>query len=419
MLTRTSFCKMTRLSDDRNGAADRASRRRGRLRSSACFGVLLLALGAAAADDDALRSASRLLAAGNATQAVEQLRAFVAANPQSADGHRLLGIAYALSPQRTLALETLRRAVELAPGDPRNRLSFAQALARFGENGQAREQYAQALAIDGSLAAAHEGLALLLAMDGDLESAAAGFSQALKLVSAPADRARLLYLLGKAQSQLGRTEQATASLREATELAPAFGQAYLELARLLAERQEPEGAEHVFVRAAELLPESAEAHRLLGQFHLRARRAESAIAPLREAIEIDPNDRAAALALGRALRASGQVEEARRLMAALAAKNEDRALTDAEIAAAGALNNEGVEFEKEQRYEEALDKYREAIAMAPADVRFRRNAGLVLSRLGRWEEAKVELREVLRLEPGDSTATQALYTVLERAPDPQ
>ena len=80
---------------------------------------------------------------------------------------------------------------------------------------------------------------------------------------------------------------------------------------------------------------------------------------------------------------------------------------------AGELNNEGVALEKEGKFAEALDKYRAAVAIAPKQVEFRRNAALVLCRLERWTEAIAELKRCLG-GPGDIDATRALYIALDK-----
>ena len=390
------------------------------LRSATLFlsGTLAPAvLPAAAAERDPLFEASKLLESGAAREAADTLQKYVAAHPSDADGYRLWGIALALVPRRSAALEALGRAVDLQPENPASRLALGQALARFGENERARAAFRTALELEPALGPAHEGLALLLALDGEPDAAARRFTAALEYSRAESDSARLHYLRGKARAQLGRTEAAGEDFATAVHLAPGLAPAYLEWGRILADGPETAQAESVLHKAAEMLPRNFEAQYLLGSQLLRNENAEAALDALRRANELNPNDRPAAYALGRALRAAGKTEEARRHLAGIARAGSSRAVAEADINEAGRLNNLGLDLETRGDYEGALENYEAAAAIAPENIHFQRNAALVLCRLSRWEEAKSRLREVLRAAPGDVDATKALYIALERAPD--
>ncbi len=377
----------------------------------------LLLAAAAAAEQDPLLEASALLERGAAREAAAMLQEYVAAHPSDADGYRLWGVALALVPQRSAALQALNRAVALQPENAASRLALGQALARFGENEPARAAFRTALELEPALGPAHEGLALSLAFDSELDAAERHFTAALASSRAQADSARLHYLRGKARAQLGRTETAGNDFAAAVRLAPGLAPAYLEWGRMLAGGPQTAQAESVLRKAAQLLPGNFEAQYLLGAQLLGNGKAAAALGALRRATELNPGDRPAAYALGRALRAAGKAEEARRVLAAIARAGASRAVDEADINEAGRLNNLGLDLEARGDYEAALANYEAAAAIAPENVQFRRNAALVLGRLNRWEEAKALLREVLRAAPGDVDATKALYIALEHAPD--
>jgi len=71
-----------------------------------------------------------------------------------------------------------------------------------------------------------------------------------------------------------------------------------------------------------------------------------------------------------------------------------------------ALNREATELLEAGHHEQALEKYRAAAALDPADRAIRFNIGLTLYRLGRYEEALPHLEESLGYEP---SAAQAHY----------
>lgn len=381
--------------------------------------VAVMALLAArmAADPDALAKASQAIVQGAPDSAVEVLEDYVAANPTSADGYRLLGVARSLLGQRSGALGALGRAAALAPRNPANHLALGQALAQFGEHEDAREAFQAAVSLDGELGPAHEGLALALAVAGELEQALQEFTAALGRSAGADARGRIHFLRGRALAQLERFDAAAEDFEASTELRPRFGPAYLEWGRSLTQGADPTLAESALREAATLMPDSFEAHFLYGSQLLRNSRPEAAVESLRRAAELEPSDRAAGYALGRALRAAGRSDEARRILAGLAEATSGRALEEARINEAGRLNNLGLEAEAAGDVALALRRYEEAVEIAPGNVDFQRNAALALGRLQRWREAKARLREVLRLAPGDLDATKALYIALEHAPD--
>lgn len=379
--------------------------------------VMALLAARMAADPDALAKASQAIVQGAPASAVEVLEDYVAANPASADGYRLLGVARSLLGQRSGALGALGRAAGLAPRNPANHLALGQALAQFGEHEDAREAFQAAISLDGELGPAHEGLALALAVAGELEQALKEFTAALAWSAGPDARGRIHFLRGRALAQLERFDAAAEDFEASTELRPRFGPAYLEWGRSLTQGADPTLAESALREAARLMPDNFEAHFLYGSQLLRNMRPEAAVEPLRRAAELEPADRAAGYALGRALRAAGRSDEARRILAGLAEETSGRALEEARINEAGRLNNLGLEAEAAGDVALALRRYEQAVEIAPGNIDFRRNAALALGRLQRWSEAKARLREVLRLAPGDIDATKALYIALEHAPD--
>ena len=374
---------------------------------------LALALGAA----DTLSDASEAILQGSPEEAVELLEAYLVTSPASADGHRLLGVAHSLLGQRSNALGALGRAAELEPRNPANHFALGQALAQFGEHARAQEAFRETLRLDPELGPAYEGLALSLAVQGDVEEAAERFTEALERTNEGPGRGRLHYLRGRARVQLERFPKAAEDFKASTELNPRFGPAYLEWGRLLEKGPDAARAESVLREAAALLPDDFDAQYLYGQQLLRNSRPAAAAEALRRATALKPSDRSAGYALGRALRAAGRPEEAVRVLERLSKTTSQRATNEARINEAGRINNLGLEAEAAGDFELALQRYEQAIEIAPGNVDFQRNAALALGRLGRWSEAKARLRKVLRMAPGDSDATKALYIALDHAPD--
>jgi Flp pilus assembly protein TadD len=80
------------------------------------------------------------------------------------------------------------------------------------------------------------------------------------------------------------------------------------------------------------------------------------------------------------------------------------------------LNNEGAALEKAGNLKGALEKYRDAVRLAPEHPGFRLNFGVALLRLGQWKEGLAELHEASRLDPDSPQIRTALQDALEQAP---
>ncbi len=387
------------------------------------LGLKVLALSIAAtfplpaASEDPLLSASQALAGGAAHGAVEILADFVQRHPRNADGQRLLGIALSLVDRRSAAVGALESAVDLGPDNPANHLALGQALSRFGANRRAQQAFGRALELDPALGPAHEGLALLLARQGAVEDSLPHFTSAIRLSDQPQVKARRHYLRGRAYAQVDRPAPAASDFEAAISLHSQLGPAYLELGRILADHDDPGKAIRVLQKAVKLVDESFDAHYLLGTQLLRSGAGVAAVAALQRAAELDPTSQPAAYALGRALRAAGREEEARRHLANIARAGARRAVDEADVTEAGRLNDLGLGAEAAGNLARALAHYEAAIEIVPDNVLFQRNAALLLCRLERWDEAKDRLRAVLQMAPGDIDATTALHIALDHAPD--
>jgi tetratricopeptide (TPR) repeat protein len=369
------------------------------------------------ARQDELARARRLITAQKYVDAVGILRSLVASNPKDAESQLLLGTTLALIPRRTEAIEALRRGVELRPSSAQAQLMLANALARFGESEEARVVYEKALTLDPTLVMAHANLATILAGGGSLDPAIDHFTKAISLQGDSQETARYYLLRGRALRQKELHEQSAQDFESAVRLRPNYAAAYLELGRARSDLQDEARALEAFRKAVELAPEDAETRYRLGSQYLRNGKAALAADQLRVAARLRPGDRNVLYALVRALRSSGNSQEAEPLARKMAEAAQAQALHEPDVLRAGELNNAGISLEKAGDYAGALQKYRAALEISPEEIGFRRNLALVLCRLERWKEAHSELKEVLRMAPGDADATKALYVVLEKIDD--
>jgi tetratricopeptide (TPR) repeat protein len=80
---------------------------------------------------------------------------------------------------------------------------------------------------------------------------------------------------------------------------------------------------------------------------------------------------------------------------------------------ASALNNAGLELEKQGDLTGALKDFDEAAGEDATNLIFKRNAALILCRLGKTEEAIRRLRDILDLDPDDAQTLQILSVAKE------
>ena len=317
--------------------------------------------------------ATTFLVRGEPGRAIDAARRAVAIAPGFADGHNNLGTAHFDLGQLDPAMAAYDRAIELRPG-------FAQAHANRGllHGAQGRytsalEEFTAALELRPDLSVAQRGrgralMALgreeegLLALrrayrgePGDIETIdslaralmAAGRPQeaaeilSAALASAVAPSAVLHHLLGRTLAQRRRFADAVAAYRQATELADAPAEAWIDYATLRLVARRPEEATGILRDALTHFSGNAVVHHLLGKALLEVDGGDltAALPHLERAMQLDPNN----------------------------------ALTANDLAAV---------YEHQGRLAEALELYRRAARLAPEMETARQNA----ARLGRRME---------------------------------
>lgn len=207
-------------------------------------------------------------AAPRPAEAIEELRAILAADPGLAEAHLLLGIAYRAegSTERLgEAVAELRQAIALKPSLLMARLTLARVYLDMARATRAREE---------------------------LESA---------LEEAPG-RPEILSLLGEAERRLGNARRSADLNREALESDAAFVQARYYLGLALLDLRQHAGA----IRELQLVARSGanpvEANLALGTAFLEAGRPAEALPPLQEAARLAPDNPEIHIRLARTFR---------------------------------------------------------------------------------------------------------------------
>ena len=369
-----------------------------------------------APDRDAeMERARTLVQRGSIPDAVVVLRGVATRYPNDAEVHLLLGSVLALVPSRSEAIHEVERAIELRPNYAPSYNTLGTLLARFAEYGLARQAFEKALELNPRLADAHQSLALVLAQMSEYQLAEDHVAQAIALSRGGPNAAYLHLLNGKILTAQDKNAPAANEFEAAIKIRPDYAEAYLQLAAAKSMLLDAEGSFQALRKAAQLAPRNAEAQYQLGKEYLTRGDSSQALAHLRIAYGLKPEDRGILYNYSRALRASGQGAKADAVARKLADMVQSSNRSSDNAAEIAKLTNEGVELEKRGEVGTAILRYRQALELDPLVNPVRRNLGLALCRTGRYDEGIAELREILRSDPNDAATTEALYIALDQA----
>jgi len=296
--------------------------RRGRSQGAASFASLLLLLCLALAGcgpSDPVAEIRELHAAGRFADSLEPLRGLVEVRPDDAEVHYLYGFALLRSGQPSLALWSLRKAMEHPDWLVPAALQLAAGALATGNHEEAMKAAGRILEAEPD----HLEALLLraqarVASRRDYEGALADADRALELDPDNVDALvpRALALLG-----LERAEESAVALEE---LERRFEEADLGLdstARYCAaqaifakEKGDAEAAERLFGECLERFPTSVLVVDSVIDFYDEQRRFDRPIEILREALDEVPVASAYRSALAARLRAAGEAEQAERIL---------------------------------------------------------------------------------------------------------
>jgi tetratricopeptide (TPR) repeat protein len=208
--------------------------------------------------------------------AIRELKSLLAADPQLAEGHFLLGVAYRVqgSPELTAeARAELVQAIALKPDLVPARIYLAQLYLDIGRAGSAKETLTDGL------------------------EERAGDPQ-------------LLAVLAETERQLGHPDRAIELARQLLQRDESFAQARYYLALALLDARKRDEAIVELERVVGSGPKVADPNLALGTAYLDAGRVDDAIAALGQGTTIDPSRADMRIVLARALRTKGLLDKA-------------------------------------------------------------------------------------------------------------
>ncbi len=238
---------------------------------------------------------------------------------------------------------------------------------------------------------AHVNLGIALSHLERFDEAEDHFRRAITI--APGESSPLANL-GVLLSRRNRLDEAETYLRRALERAPRDPSVLGNLAKLLDVRQQPEAALAHYDRLIARGAADAATYTARGDILSRLQRYDEALAAWQRALAFDPEPAAAFslhLSMGRATWARDRSADA-------AAVYYERAL-QIDARHPGVLADLASLRIAQARYEDAVERFQAAIALAPETAKFHAGMGYALYRLGRADAAVESLERALALDP--------------------
>uniref|UniRef100_A0A8C6QPN2 dolichyl-phosphate-mannose--protein mannosyltransferase n=1 Tax=Nannospalax galili TaxID=1026970 RepID=A0A8C6QPN2_NANGA len=200
---------------------------------------------------------------------------------------------------------------------------------------------------------------------------------------------RALFNLGNLLKSQEKTEEAIVLLKESIKYGPDFADAYSSLASLLAEEERFQEAEEIYQAGIKNCPDSSDLHNNYAVFLVDSGSPEKAVTHYQQAIQLSPSHHVAVVNLGRLYRSLGENS--------MAEEWYKRALQVARTAEV--LSPLGALYYNTGRHKEALEVYREAVALQPSQRELRLALAQVLAVMGQTKEAEKMTSRILLEEP--------------------
>lgn len=257
---------------------------------------------------DDVKRGTTALRAKNVAEAMASLEVASRRYPESADVHRVLGLAYAAAKQYEKSVAELRTASRLNPRDERSRLATADVLAASGNATAARDVLRDIIRDLPGSGEAQWQLGRIDQARGDAD-AVRSFEHAATL-PVVAGLARLHAIVGQAYHAQFNLEAAAEAYTRRVRIAPNDRDAHIDLGEVYRAQDKLDDALTEYLAAALLDPSNAKTFTMIGQVQAAAGRDAEAVVMLRRAVALDAAQLDARYGLSRALLRLGKAEEA-------------------------------------------------------------------------------------------------------------
>ena len=319
--------------------------------------------------------------------------------PQSEVGFEMLAQIHSSRGDTVLAIENLKRAVEINRSRHELNLLLGEELINNGDAEQAISYLQASLVSDPHSSIALTTLGTAFRMCGDYDRAIASLKQAIKLN--PQDILSH-FNMGVALTENGSLDGAIVSFKKALSIKPDYAAAYFCMGNAQKEKGDLEEAIESFKQAIKISPDYSGAYNNMGNALRQNGDLEGAIESFKQALKMQPHDYVAYNNMGIVLDAMGNSDAAM--------DNYTRAIkikpkyADAHHNMGGVLSGMG-------RTEAAIEAYKNALSIRPDYADTYHAIGGVFVKIGDTEAAIEAYKQALNIEP-DHVSSQHLLAAL-------
>lgn len=286
--------------------------------------------------------------------------------------------------------------------------ALAVAYAQLGNYAEAVPVLQELVAAQPDSVECHYNLATAYAHRENYDEAAKEYKEVLRL---DPSRALAELLLAKALLNHSNVEESLPYLRDYVQRNPSDPEGLEILGDALKDSSHPQEALDVLQRAVKVNPKSYKIHYDLGVMLARSGRLDDAIRELQSAVKLKPDGSEARYQLNRVLARNKQDAAAKQQLAIFETLKED----DERHTKAAFLGNQASGALQQGRAKEAVESYREALALEPQDPKLHYSLAIALAKLGNSAAEQRELTKAIELDPKFSQAHNQLGLSLLQA----
>ena len=360
--------------------------------------------------------AKKLIQDGNPQGALALLQQADLRGSNASDIHTLKGISFAMLAKPIESTAEFDQAIALRPDYAPIYLSAGLAAANFDNLSRASEMLSKALRLDPALPGLLYNYALVLARAAQYaESEKQADIELAGKSPGPETPVELWKLKARDAYYQKKWQDTIDSYNKVLEFQPDWAEAYAAIGEALFFLNRSQQSETALRKALALDPRDGAAHEILAKLYQDDGKEDEAIPEFEAAIRSRPTDKEAIYRLFRIYSKKGDTADAARLQKQFKDTLASNIAESMNEAKATALNNTGMELEKEGDFAGALGAYDQAAKADMDNIIFQRNAALLLCKMGRTQEAIRRLRDILSLDSDDAETLQILAVANELA----
>jgi tetratricopeptide (TPR) repeat protein len=342
--------------------------------------------------------AASMIRAGRLDDALGELRAVVTDWPNEGEAHRLLAVVYRLDDQPGQSIEHLRSAIRLTSDNERARVTLADVLADDRRLTEAERELMQAVERGQRSGRIHYQLAQLYERQSLLPQAARSFQES-EAFGPIVGRDQFYRLLGSLRVNQADFDGAVAAYTHRIDANPNSAEAHRQLGEIYFLQGRHEEALTEFLVSTWLDPRDAKAHAAVGQVQVRLLNYADAAPALERALSLDASLQEARYALGTSLMRLGKTADAKRELDLFERQRAETERIGQHAFALDAVRREASRSLQAGALDQAIASYERALTLDPGSARSHRDLGLALLRAKRSQAAIGHLEGAQKVEP--------------------